>query len=325
MKTKNIEFMWSEAVRALLCMLPMLGAMMMGKTSYLVALGQGGFFFSSLFLPEKIRGRAVMGSILTALGLGFYLIGGTVAPSPWIAVFFTFFIAVNLSLLTNWKIGGPLALTFIMIFTAGLNSGSPEKASENFFLFAFVLIWSTVISMLPIWKPVPAPPRSEQDFPQLAEQGFRMGVGTAIALAVSYIFSYSKLGWAPSAVGSVVRYDQDVSKKRAFGRFLGTLFGGILAVIILALVGSMEAALIAGAIFAFLNGLFKKTKLGMIPFFYTATILILYSATDLSAGKEIAVDRLIYNNVGIIIGLFVVYYSFPLAKRLQTKANKTNS
>jgi hypothetical protein len=318
---EKIELLWSEAFRALVCMIPMLAAMWMGKTSALVALGQGGFFFSSLFLPEKIRGRLLMGSVLIALGLGFYLIGGTVAPTPWIAVIFTFFIAINLSFLSNWKVGGPLALTFIMIYTAGLNGGSPEAASANFMMFAFVLAWSTLVSMLPIWKPVPAPPVNEdQKVTELAEQGFRMGIGTSIALAVSYMFGFSKLGWAPSAVGNVVRYDQDISKKRALARFLGTLGGGILAVIVLGLVGSVQIALIAGAIFATLNGLFKKTKLGMMPFFYTATILILYSANDLASGKEIAWDRLVYNNVGIIIGLAVVYFSFPIITKLRDKA-----
>ena len=42
-----------------------------------------------------------MGSILIALGLGFYLMGGTVAPMPVVAVVFTFFAALNLSFLTQ--------------------------------------------------------------------------------------------------------------------------------------------------------------------------------------------------------------------------------
>jgi hypothetical protein len=309
--------MWTEALRALMCMLPMLVAMGMGKTSFLVALGQGGFFYSSLFLPEKIRGRVIMGSILIAMGMGFYLIGGVVAPNAWVAAAFTFFIALNLSFLSNWRIGGPLALTFIMIYTAGLNTGGPEKAADNFFVFAFVLAWSAIISLLPFWKPVPAPTQSlDQKDSELAEQGLRMGVATSLALGISYALDYTKLGWAPSAAGNVVRYDSDVSKKRALARFLGTFSGGLLAVIVLGLVSSVEIAVAAGAVFAVLNGLFKKTILGMMPFFYTATILILYSANDISAGKEIALERFIYNNVGIAVGLFAVYYTFPVITKL---------
>jgi len=66
-------------------------------------------------LSALAKRRIVMGSLIVALGLGFYLIGGTVAPTPWIAVVFTFFVCVNLSYLSGWKIGGPLALTLVMI------------------------------------------------------------------------------------------------------------------------------------------------------------------------------------------------------------------
>jgi hypothetical protein len=42
-------------------------------------------------------------------------------------VLFTFFVCLNLSFMTTWTVGGPLALTLVMIYTAGLNTGSPEK------------------------------------------------------------------------------------------------------------------------------------------------------------------------------------------------------
>ena len=59
---------WSEAARALLCMLPMLGAVAIGRDTYVVPFGQGGFFFSSLLLPVRIGGRLLIGPILIALG-----------------------------------------------------------------------------------------------------------------------------------------------------------------------------------------------------------------------------------------------------------------
>jgi hypothetical protein len=309
---KKLPLMWTEAGRALLCMLPMFVASGMGKTSFLVALGQGGFFYSSLFLPGKKAARFVMGSLVVALGLGFYMMGGAVAPNGYMAVLFTFMVCLNLSFLTNWKVGGPLALTFVMIYTAGLNTGSPEKASANFYAFAFVLAWSAAISLLPFWKAV-EPPKVNTDITngELAEQGARMGIGASIALAISYMFDFAKLGWAPSAVGNVVRYDHKLSKLRAWARFLGTLGGAILASIALAFVSTTTGLVVVGGIFAVLNGLFKKTKLGMMPFFYTATILLLYSANDISAGSENIIQRVFYNLIGISIGMLVVLYPFP--------------
>ena len=322
----KLILMWTEAARALMCMLPMFVYVGLGKTSFLVPLGQGGFFFSTLFLPKKIAGRIVMGSLILALGLGFYLIGGVVSPRQWLAVVFTFMVCLNLSFLSGWKIGGPLALTLIMIYTAGLNTGSPEKASANFLAFAFVMGWSAIISLLPIWKPL-EPPKvdTSQSDGVLAEQGLRMAIGASIALAVSYAAGFAKLGWAPSAVGNVVRYDARLSKKRAMARLIGTITGSMLATIALALITNASVLVVVAGVFAILNGLFKKTKLGTLPFFYTATILLLYSVNDITSGTEIILQRVAYNIVGIIVAIVVVVYPFPrLMKRANPKTTITD-
>ena len=65
-----------------------------------------------------------------------------------------------------------------------------------------------------------------------------------------------------------------------------------------------------------LNGLFKLTALGKMPLFYTATILLLYSANDISTGSENVLMRILYNVVGITIGVFVVIYPFPRMVKL---------
>jgi hypothetical protein len=317
---RALPLMWTEALRALVCLIPLMVATALGQTTYLVTLGQGAFFFSTLFLPIKLGGRIVLGSLVIALGLGFYLIGGSVAPTPWIAVVFTFFVCVNLSFLSGWKIGGPLALTLVMIYTAGLNTGSPEKASTNFLVFAGVMGWSAVISLLPFWKPLPPPPVTEnQPNTDLAEQGFRMGIGTSLALAISYLAGFAKIGWAPSAVGNVVRYDETLSRKRAWLRFYGTIGGAAIASVALAFVTELTTLVLVAAFSGVLNGLFKRTKLGMMPLFYTATILLLYSANDISAGSENVLMRVFYNVIGITIGMLVVIYPFPGLVRLMKR------
>jgi Fusaric acid resistance protein-like len=317
-KLRAMPLMWSEALRALVCLVPMIVATALGRTDYLVTLGQGAFFFSSLFLPRRLGARFVMGSLILALGLGFYLIGGAVAPYPWVAVTFTFFVCLNLSYMTAWKVGGPLALTLVMIYTAGLNTGNPEKAAANFLVFAFVMGWSALISLLPFWTPLPPPPVNEnQSVGELSEQGLRMGVGTALALAISFIAGFAKIGWAPSAVGNVVRYDEKLSRKRAWARFFGTLGGAAMASIALAFITDPTVVVLIGALFAVLNGLFKLTQLGKMPLFYTATILLLYTANDLTTGSDNVLTRVFYNLVGITIGVLVVIYPFPrILKRI---------
>lgn len=183
--------------------------------------------------------------------------------------------------------------------------------------------WSALISLLPVWNPI-EPPKVDttQTNGALAEQGLRMALGASIALAISYGAGFAKLGWAPSAVGNVVRYEPKLSKMRAMARLIGTIAGAILASIGLALISNVYVLIIVAGIFAVLNGLFKKTKLGMMPFFYTATILLLYSANDLSSGKSNIIHRVAYNLVGIVIAMVVVLYPFPaLMKRVNPKSN----
>ena len=152
-----------------------------------------------------------------------------------------------------------------------------------------------------------------------------MAIGASIALAVSYMAGFAKLGWAPSAVGNVIRYDPKLSKMRAIARLIGTIAGALLAAVALAFVTSIPMLVIIGGIFAILNGLFKKTKLGMMPFFYTATILLLYSANDLSSGSDNIWQRVAYNLVGVIIAIIVVVYPFPfLMKRVNPKTTISN-
>lgn len=324
-KISKLPLLWSEALRAVICMVPMLLTLPTNKTSYIVALGQGGFFYSSIFLPKRFGGRLIMGGLVVTLGLGFYLIGGNVAAHPGTALIFTFFVSLMLGFLSSWKLGGPLALTFIMIYTAGLNTGSASKASANFLVFAGVLGWSALISLLPFWKGIDPPVRkSELTDLDYAEQGLRMGVGTSLALGISYLFSFSKLGWAPSAVGNIVRYDEKVSRLRAWARFYGTVGGALLALVALDLTHNINLLIYAGVLFAALNGLFKLTKVGMIPLFYTATILLLYSLNDLPSSRTVAFERVAYNIIGITIGMLVVIYPFPhLMKALNKSAIKT--
>jgi hypothetical protein len=49
----------------------------------------------------------------------------------------------------------------------------------------------------------------------------------------------------------------------------------------------------------------------MMPLFSTATILLLYSANDLTSGSENVLTRVFYNVVGITIGVLIVIYPFP--------------
>jgi uncharacterized membrane protein YccC len=87
---------------------------------------------------------------------------------------------------------------------------------------------------------------------------------------------------------------------------------------LLAIAHNLTILIYASVLFASLNRLFKARRIGQIPFFYTATIILLYCSFDISSGPRVAAQRVFYNVVGIAIGLLVVLYPFPaLMRRLR--------
>jgi uncharacterized membrane protein YccC len=147
-----------------------------------------------------------------------------------------------------------------------------------------------------------------------------MGVGTSVALLVSTLFGFEKLGWAPSGTGVIISYDTKTSKMLAWSRFVATLGGAALAVLCLYISINALFLTLMSILFTVLNGLLKATKVGAMPLFYTATILILYSTSSAVDGPTLAAERILYNVIGIAIGLAVVLYPFPaLAKRIEER------
>ena len=124
---------------------------------------------------------------------------------------------------------------------------------------------------------------------ELAQQGIPHGHRyVAWRWRISYIFEFAKIGWSVSAVGSVVRFDQDMSRKRALARLLGTLGRSPHRRVPARQAGfDQRPRAHRRPVFAVLNGLYKKAKVGQMPLFYTATILILYSLNDIKSGKDL--------------------------------------
>jgi len=302
-----------EGIRSVLCMLPMVGAMVLGQTSVISALGQAGFYFACMPLPKRMGQRLMLASLLMTIGLGFYLIGGNVVFNPWLAVFFTFLVGMNLVFLTSYRLMGMLAFSFIAIYAAGLNAGSPEKVHDTYFAFVLAIAWAALVSLLPIWKGTPSPAVKQKapNMGELAEAGWRMGIGTALAEFIAQLFGFAKLGWAPSGVGNVIRFDATVSKMRAKLRMVGTVLGVGVLVVSLLITQNLLVLSVLTLVYAFINGLTKSTKLGQTVTMYTATILTLYVMNDLSTAVLTSIQRIMFNLIGVGIGVWVAMYPFP--------------
>lgn len=308
---------WDEAFRAALCMLPMAISPFLGLSAFMISLGQAGFFYATLSLPKYRLTRIIAAILILAVGLSFYLLGGNIATNFWMAIIFTFFMGAVLMLLSGWNMLSLLAFSFVSIFSAGLNASSPEKAASNFLAFAIALAWGSLVSLLPIFKGTLFPQSKVRPMSQMLDGALRMGTGMALALGISEAFSFGKFGWAPSAVGSIVRFNQDEEKKRAWVRLFSTIVGVMIIVVVFFLTLDPKTLTILAVIFAIINGLLKNTAIGKMPLLYTATILMLYSMNDLSAASTLQVQRILYNIVGIVIAMLVIWFPFPyVSKRI---------
>ena len=324
------EVLWSEGARALLCMVPMIIADVRGAEHAIAPLGQAGFFMSALFLPRTLDRRINTALVLLGVGGGFYLLGGNVVDTPWLAVMFMICVAIIASFMTAWEYGYILALGFTMIFCAGINSGSPERAAENFDSYILAVLWGGAVSLLPFWRSLPAPRRPAFTQAEYAEQGVRIGIGAATALSVAYTFGYAKLGWAPAAVCSNVRYDGHVSRINAIGRAVGTLVGGVVALAIMLTLERTSVFVLIAVLFTCLNALFKATEVGglplvSVPFLHTVALLLMLSAERPEIGPGLAAARVGTNELGILIGLLVIFYPLPLIMRLARQIHQSRT
>ena len=207
----------------------------------------------------------------------------------------------------------------IPIYTAGLNAGTPEKATTSFLAFTLIMLYCGLITLLPFWKthPFGSGPKQVSEKTRILS-AFRLGIASAIALFFAEIWNFSKLGWASSAVGSVVRPEEvdNKSRKRAVIRAAAVVVGGLIASIILVLLSpSLHQIAIIVVTLTVINGLISLSPLGQMPVIYNAVILLLYSST---AGTNFSAMRVTYNLFGIVVALFIVYYPMPhITKRVE--------
>ena len=109
------------------------------------------------------------------------------------------------------NIMGMLAIHFISLYTAGLNASAPDKVHVNFLAFIAAFGWGAIVSLVFNWKGEPAKETTQRKTADYFLAGIRMGVGTSVALLVSNLFGFDKLGWAPSGAGLVIGYDTETS------------------------------------------------------------------------------------------------------------------
>jgi uncharacterized membrane protein YccC len=268
-KLSKIEFNWNDAIRATLCMLPMAIAYFTGQHSLVVPFGQGGFFYSMMPLPALRAGRVINLFILLGIGMGFYLVGANIVHNLWLSLFITYMVAIAVGLLSGYKFVTPLAFTFITLYSAGLNASTSAKAHDNFLAFVVIFLWCGIISLPSIWKGINMVNVQVLDTEENFVTGVKLGIGTTIALLLANVFGFVKDGWPVSAVGSIVRFNEAESKKRATSRVIGTIGGSCLAIATFFLASTSGVLITLAYFYGILQALFSRTMIGKTVFFYT--------------------------------------------------------
>ena len=82
------------------------------------------------------------------------------------------------------------------------------------------------------------------------------------------------------------------------------------------------------SLFTILNALFKATEVGglplvSVPFLHTVALVLMLSAERPETGPGLAVARVGTNELGILIGLLVIFYPLPMIMRLVRRIHRT--
>ena len=104
------------------------------------------------------------------------------------------------------------------------------------------------------------------------------------------------------------------------------LCGGAVALAIMLAFDRSRVFVLIAVLFTIVNALFKATEVGgfplvSVPFMQTVAILLMLSADRPEVGPGLAAARIGTNELGIIIGLLVVFYPLPLIMRLTRRVH----
>lgn len=303
---------WAYGLRSFLCMLPMLIAFFLGYEHLAIPLGQGGFLYSMLPVSKTTGERLLTGVILIGFGTGIYLMGVNIVDLFPLSIILMYAIVFAIGWLTSFKsIGWVFAPVFMSMFAGGLNTGDVGKAADNFGAYSLVLLWCMLVSLLPLWKPLGKfrIEYNEQD-EKLTMYAHKLSISSTLAYIISHLFEFTKLGWAPSAAGNVLRYETTETKKKVILRMIGIAVGLLLAMLAFFIAGdNMLLLLVFTTLSAVVTGLTLATNLRAFPFGYNMTIIILMG---MAAGTEgLYASRFLYNLIGAFIAIAIAEYGFP--------------
>ncbi|MEY4504042.1 MAG: hypothetical protein RL154_334 [Pseudomonadota bacterium] len=143
----------------------------------------------------------------------------------------------------------------------------------------------------------------------------RLSIATFVAAIFGKIFNVGHMYWLMFTVVLVIQGEIGSSIKRSAQRFIGTLIGAPIGLIIIALVGSYHVALLAIVAVALfiLMLLFAPKAYGVAAIFITAAVMVVYAITGDTQMTQTAISRIFDTSLGTVIAIVVSLTIFPVS------------
>jgi uncharacterized membrane protein YccC len=142
--------------------------------------------------------------------------------------------------------------------------------------------------------------------------GIKLGIGVSIATLLVYLLNFQHVGWAPTAVAIILRPQQDLIKRRGFGRVAGTFVGILVAWLMYhVFTQDLARAAIIGTVGAVSVG-YSRTVLSSLPIASTTAIILLLAISETTLFSVQGLFRLLDNVVafGIVVVVESVLQKF---------------
>ena len=144
---------------------------------------------------------------------------------------------------------------------------------------------------------------------------FRHSVRLCVAIAICFllqdVISAENTSWIIATCIVVLRPNYGLTRSRAFNRIGGTLLGGVITLAILYLTDYKPLLLGIAGVSLTLGFSYVATRYLLASTYITLAIMMLYVAFT-GRSFDLVVYRVFYTFIGSAIGLFTIYFIFPV-------------
>ena len=144
---------------------------------------------------------------------------------------------------------------------------------------------------------------------------FRHSVRLCVAISICFlledVISAENTSWIIATCIVVLRPNYGLTRSRAFDRIGGSILGGVITLLILGITDYKPLLLSVAGISLMLGFSYVATRYLLASAYITLSIMMLYVAFT-GGAFELVRDRVFYTFIGSAIGLFVIYFIFPV-------------